>query len=74
MLPEMCLKSTAGGYGGSWSLTYSQHLSFLLDPCLSTWFEAEVVHNVMRHISLLKSRQTTARVPCCAETDHLHEV
>lgn len=74
MLPEMCLKSTATGYGGSWPLTYSQHLFCLLDACLSTWFQAEVVRNVMRHISLLKPRHLSAGVPCCAETDHLHEV
>ena len=63
MLSEMCLESTARACGGSWPLTYSQHLFCLLDVCISTLFELEVAHNVMRHISLLKSRHLSADMP-----------
>ena len=55
MLSKMCLEGTARTCAGSRLLTYSQHLSFLLDACFPLSFKSEVARNVMRHVFLSKS-------------------
>ena len=55
MLSELCWKSTARVCFGSWPLTYSELVFYLLCACLPTLFESEVAHNVMSHIFFLES-------------------
>jgi hypothetical protein len=70
MLSEMCLENTARACGGSWPLTYSQHV--FSNCVLDVSFDSDVVSNIMGHISLLNSRRLSHHR--CAETGLLHEV
>ena len=76
MLSEMCLESTWACVG-SWPLTYSQHLSLLLDACTSSSLEWEVAPNAMLFLAEVSTFVGFGALLLCRnwpESHHFHRV